>query len=117
VLWQLANDALGKAPASLPPALVNAAGNITSGKREAAETINTFFISKVDSLRAASKSPASDAVYSSTDALNPTADLADMATAVPDRAAEVSDKARDPLALLRIHFRIGRKNYEDHPRP
>jgi hypothetical protein len=42
VLWQLANDALGKAPASLPPALVNAAGSMTSGKREAAEAINAF---------------------------------------------------------------------------
>jgi hypothetical protein len=52
VLWQLANDALGKAPASLPPALVNAAGNMTLGKREAFETINAYFISKVDSLRA-----------------------------------------------------------------
>jgi hypothetical protein len=88
VLWQLANDMLGKAPASLPPALVNAAGNMTSGKREAAETINAFFISKVDSLRAASESTASDA--------DPTADSADMATAVPDSAAEVTKKARDP---------------------
>jgi hypothetical protein len=32
MLWQLANDALGKAPPSLPPALVNAAGGKTSGK-------------------------------------------------------------------------------------
>jgi hypothetical protein len=56
VLWQLANDALGKAPASLPPALVNAAGNMMSGKREATENINAYLISKVDSLRAASES-------------------------------------------------------------
>jgi hypothetical protein len=84
VLWQLANDVLSKALASLPPALVIAAGNMTSGKREAAETINAFFISKVDSLCTASESPASDAVYSKTDALDPTADLADKATAVPD---------------------------------
>jgi hypothetical protein len=33
VLWQLANGALGKAPPSLPPALVNATGGKTSGKR------------------------------------------------------------------------------------
>jgi hypothetical protein len=96
VLWQLANDALGKAPASLPPALVNAAGNMTSGKLEAAETINAFLISKVDSLRAASESSASDAVNSATDALNSTADSADKATAVPDLATEVTNKARDP---------------------
>jgi hypothetical protein len=95
VLWQLANDALGKAPASLPPALVNAAGNMTSGKREAAETINAFFISKVDSLRAASESPASDTLDSATDALDFRADPANMATAVPNSAAEVTDKARD----------------------
>jgi hypothetical protein len=38
VLWQLANNALGKAPPSLPPALVNAMGSMTSGKRKAAET-------------------------------------------------------------------------------
>jgi hypothetical protein len=95
VLWQLANDALGKAPASLPPALVKAAGYMTSGKREAAETINAFFISKVDSLRAASESPASDAVYSATDALDPTADSADKATAVPNWATEVTHRRRE----------------------
>jgi hypothetical protein len=96
VLWQLANDALGKAPASLPPALVNAAGNMTSGKREAAETINAYFISKVYSLCAASESAASDAVHSAMDASNSAADSADKATVVPDLAMEVADKARDP---------------------
>jgi hypothetical protein len=84
VLWQLANDALGKAPTALQPALVNAAGNMTTGKREAANAMNTFFISKVDSLRAAGESPASDAVNSATDARNPTAGQADVATPVPN---------------------------------
>jgi hypothetical protein len=69
---------------------------MTSGKREAAKTINPFFISKVDSLRAASKPTASDAVYSAMDALDSTADSADKATAVPNLAMEVTDKARDP---------------------
>jgi hypothetical protein len=96
VLWQLANNALGKAPASLPPALVNAAGNMTLGKREVAETINAYFISKVDSLRAASESSASNAVNSATDAFEPAADSADKATVVPDLATEVADKERDP---------------------
>jgi hypothetical protein len=96
VLWQLANDALGKAPASLPPALVNAAGNMTSGKREAAETINSYFISKVDSVRAASESAASDAIHPATDASDSAVDSADKATDVPDLATEVADKARDP---------------------
>jgi hypothetical protein len=95
VLWQLANDALGKAPASLPPALFNAEGNMTSGKRETAETINAYFISKVDSLHAASGSSVSNAINSATDAVDPAADSADMATAVPDLATEVADKARD----------------------
>jgi hypothetical protein len=102
VLWQLANDALGKAPASLPPALINAEGNMTSGKREAAETINAYFISKVDSLGAASESSVSDAVNSATDAVDPAADSADKATAEPDKATaepdlatEVAGKARD----------------------
>jgi hypothetical protein len=65
VLWKLANDAFGKALTSLPPALVNATGSMTSGKREAAKTINAYFISKVDSLQAASKSTnaTSDAVH------------------------------------------------------
>jgi hypothetical protein len=96
VLWQLANDALGKAPTSLPPALISAAGNMTSGKREAAETINAFFISKVDSLRAASESSVSDVIYSATDAFDSTADSDDKATDMPNLATEVTDKARDP---------------------
>jgi hypothetical protein len=50
LLWQLANDLHGKAPPSIPLALVNATGSMTSGKREAAETINLYFIIKVDSL-------------------------------------------------------------------
>jgi hypothetical protein len=84
VLLQLANKALGKAPEALPPALVNAAGNMMMSKRKAVKAINVFFISKVDSLRAAGESPASDAVDSATDAGDPTADPADMATPVPD---------------------------------
>jgi hypothetical protein len=54
VLWQLANDTLSKDPASLPPAIVNTAGNLTPGKRKAAETINAYLISKVDFLLAPS---------------------------------------------------------------
>jgi hypothetical protein len=94
VLWQLANDALSKAPAALPPALVNAAGNMTTGKREAAEAMNAFFISKVDSLRAARESPASDAVDLATDARDPTAGPAKVVTPLPDSATD----ARDPTA-------------------
>jgi hypothetical protein len=93
VLWQLANDALGKAPASLPPALDNAAGSMTSGKREAAEAINAYFISKVNTLRAASKSSVSDAVHLATDAPDSAVDVADKATEVADKATEVADKA------------------------
>jgi hypothetical protein len=87
VLWQLANDALGKAPPSLPLALVNATGSMTSGKREAAETINSYFISKVDSLRAASESadmasdvahPATEKAESASDATNQATDAADL---------------------------------------
>jgi methyl-accepting chemotaxis protein len=97
VLLQLANDALGKAPASLPPALVNATGSMTSGKREAAETINAYFISKVDSLRAASESSTvmSDAVHLATDASNSAVDAADKAMEVADKATEVANKATD----------------------
>jgi hypothetical protein len=92
VLWQLANDALGKAPASLPPALVNAEGSMTSGKREAAEAINACFISKVDILRAASKSRVSDAVHVATDTPDSAVDAADKATDVPDPARESAKK-------------------------
>jgi hypothetical protein len=95
VLWQLANDALGKAPASLPPALVNAAGSMTSGKQEAAEAINAYFISKIDTLRAASKSSVSDAVHLATDAPDSAVDAANKATEVADKATEVADKATD----------------------
>jgi hypothetical protein len=97
VLWQMANNALGKAPPSLPPALVNAAGSMTLGKREAAETINTYFISKVDSLRAGSKSSnaTSDAVHPATDASDSAVDAADKATDVADQATEVAYKARE----------------------
>jgi hypothetical protein len=95
VLWQLANDALGKAPPSLPPALVNATGSMTSGKREAAETINSYFISKVDSLQAASESAdvTSDAVHPATEATNSAVDATDKAT-------DVADLARETVKLL-----------------
>jgi hypothetical protein len=95
VLWQLANNALGKAPTSLPPALVNAAGSMTTGKREAAEAIKAYFISKVDTLRAASKSSVSDAVHLVTDAPDSAVDAANKATEVADRATEVADNATD----------------------
>jgi hypothetical protein len=97
VLWQLANNALSKAPASLPPALVNAAGNMTSGKPGAAETINAYFIGKVDSLCATSESSTatSDAVHPAMDASDSGVDIADKATEVADQATEVADKARE----------------------
>jgi hypothetical protein len=96
-MWQLANDALGKALTSLPPALVNAAESMTPGKRKADETINMYFISKVDNLQAASKSTnaTSNAVHPATDAPDPVVDAADPATEVADPATEVADKARD----------------------
>jgi hypothetical protein len=93
VLWQLANDALGKASASLPPALVNAEGNMTSGKRKAAEAINAYFISKVDSLRAESGSAGS--VGSATVAVDPTAMSTDTATEVANMATEAANKATE----------------------
>jgi hypothetical protein len=108
VLWKLANDALGKAPASLPPALVNTAGNMTSGKSEAAETIKAYFISKVDSLRAASESAASNAVHPATDASDSAVDSAHKATDVPDLATEVADKARDPADKATDRARPGK---------
>jgi hypothetical protein len=71
---------------------------MTSGKRKAAETINAYFISKVDSLRAASESTnaTSDAVHPATDASDSTVDAANKATDVPDLATEVANKTRDP---------------------
>jgi hypothetical protein len=66
---------------------------MTSRKREAAEAINAYFISKVDSLRAESGSAGS--VNSATDAVDPAAESTVKATAVPDLATEVADKARD----------------------
>jgi hypothetical protein len=102
VLWQLANDALGKAPTSLPRALVNAAGSMTSGKREAAETINVYFISKVDTLLAASESTnaTSNAVHPATDASDSAVDANDMATEVTDRARETAK----PLGKAAFEF-------------
>jgi hypothetical protein len=56
---------------------------MTSGKREAAEAINAYFISKVDYLRAESGSAGS--VGSATVVVNPTAESTDKATEVANR--------------------------------
>jgi hypothetical protein len=77
VLWQLANNALGKAPLSLPPAFINAAGSMTTGKREAAKSIKAYFINKVDTLRAAALA-------------DPTRDLAILASESIDMARDIS---------------------------
>jgi hypothetical protein len=52
-------------------------------------------LSKVDTLRAASKSSVSDAVQLATDAPDSAVDAADKATEVADRTTEVADKATD----------------------
>jgi hypothetical protein len=91
VLWQLANNALGKAPPSLPPGLVNATGSMTSGKREAAETINPFFFfSKVDSLQAASES--ADMASNNT---HPARETDDSAVHANDQATDLANLARE----------------------
>jgi hypothetical protein len=69
---------------------------MTLGKREAAKSINAYFISKVDFLRAAGESPASDAVDSATNACVPTAGLDDVATPVPDSATDAHDSTAGP---------------------
>jgi hypothetical protein len=61
---------------------------MTSGKGEAAEAINAYFINKVDSLRAESVGPATVAV-------DPTAEADDKATVVANMATEAADKATD----------------------
>jgi hypothetical protein len=96
------DNALGKAPPSLPPALVNARGSMTSGKREAAETINTYFISKVDSLRAASESAdmASNVAHPATEMANSASDATDQATDVANLARE----AAKPLEKKAFEF-------------
>jgi hypothetical protein len=50
VLWQLADQALGKDPLSLPASITGASGPTTT-PMEAAEVMNQFFIYKVDDLR------------------------------------------------------------------
>jgi hypothetical protein len=66
---------------------------MTSGKREAAEAINAYFISKVDSLRAETGSAGS--VNSTTVAVDPTAESTDMATEVTDKERDTDDRATD----------------------
>jgi hypothetical protein len=92
VLWQLSNNALGKGPPSLPPALVNSTGNMTSGKREVAKTINSYFISKVDTLRAASESAdmASHVAHPATETADSTSNATNQATDVADLARETA---------------------------
>jgi hypothetical protein len=95
VLWQLANNALGKAPPSLLPVLVNATGSMTSGKRKAAETINSYFISKVDSLRAASES-----ADMASNVAHPATETADSASDATNQATDVADLARETAKLM-----------------
>jgi hypothetical protein len=103
VLWQLANNALGKAPPSLPPALVNAAGSITSGKCEAAEAINAYFINKVVTLRAAALADpmrnlanlASESVNMASDISHPATETANSASNAANGATDVADLARE----------------------
>jgi hypothetical protein len=96
VLWQLANGALGKAPPSLPLAHVNAAGGKTSDKREAAEAMNTYFISKVDTLRAAALAdPASESVDLAMDVTISTVETVNLASDAASLATEAADTARD----------------------
>jgi hypothetical protein len=62
VLWRLASSALGKPQSSLPASLI-VDGRATVGNAEAAETMNDFYIDKVDKLRAnlpTVSSPSSD---------------------------------------------------------
>ena len=49
-LWELANMALGKSRASLPPSLV-VDGKYISGNMEMATTINNFYVQKIQKLR------------------------------------------------------------------
>jgi hypothetical protein len=65
---------------------------MTSGKREAAEAINAYFMSKVDILRAASMSSLSDVVHLAMDTPDSAVDAADKATDVPDPARESAKK-------------------------
>jgi hypothetical protein len=96
VLWQLANSALGKAPPSLPPALVNATGGKTSGKREAAKAMNTYFISKVDTLRAAALAdPASESVDLTMDIKIPMVETVNLASDAASLTREVANTAGD----------------------
>jgi hypothetical protein len=109
MLWKLANSALGKAPPSLPPALVNAAGSNTSGKREAAEAMNPYFISKVNTIRAAALAdPASESVDLAMDVTIPmvetvylASDSASLATEAADTAGDESTQATDVPVLAR----------------
>eukprot|EP00095_Tigriopus_kingsejongensis_P011471 snap_masked-scaffold915_size81523-processed-gene-0.7 protein:Tk11471 transcript:snap_masked-scaffold915_size81523-processed-gene-0.7-mRNA-1 annotation:"hypothetical protein TcasGA2_TC010755" len=58
VLWQLANDAMGKTKCPLPASL-HIDGRDSTNDKEAADATNAFFISKVEQLRKTLKSPAS----------------------------------------------------------
>jgi hypothetical protein len=109
VLWQLANGALGKAPPSLPPALVNKTGGMTLGKRKAAEAMNAYFISKFDTLRAvaltdrASESVdlAMDVTIRMVETVNLASNAASLATEAADTAGNESTQATDVPVLAR----------------
>jgi hypothetical protein len=51
VLWELANDALGKQRTSLPQSVNNAKGSMTKDRVATAEAMNSFYIRKIELLR------------------------------------------------------------------
>ncbi len=51
VLWNLANQALGKAGRTPLPASINIEGTATTDKRQAAEGMNQYYIDKIEKLR------------------------------------------------------------------
>jgi hypothetical protein len=78
------------------PALVNAAGGKTSGKQEAAEAMNAYFITKVDTLRAAALAYlARESVDIARGVTIPARETANLASNAADFAAETADTAGD----------------------
>jgi hypothetical protein len=87
---------LAKDPPSLPPALVNATGGKTSGKLKAAEAMNTYFITKVDTLRAAALAdPAGESVDQEMDVTIPMVETVKLASDAASLATEAADPAGD----------------------
>jgi hypothetical protein len=72
--------------------------------RKAAKTINAYFISKVDSLRAMSKSSTSNAADTAANAADQAMDAADQATKVADKATGVPDPAMESAKSFEFNF-------------